>query len=95
MMMNNQEIIDNAPECATHIDGDEYLDANSDSYWSSKKSKWCSLCELVLQDDIRSLSDIKRIVELEAEREWLFDFALGYTNEVFLSDVLEAIRGRI
>jgi hypothetical protein len=67
MMMDNQDIIDKAPDGATHIDGDEYLDANSDSYWSSKKSKWCALCELILQDDIRSLADIRRIVELEED----------------------------
>ena len=32
--MNNQQILDNAPEGATHIDGEEYLDATSDAYWS-------------------------------------------------------------
>jgi hypothetical protein len=64
MMMNNQEIIDNAPEGATHIDGTDYLNADNNSYWNRKKSKWCSLCDLSLQDDMRSLADIKRIVEL-------------------------------
>ena len=65
--MNNQEILDNAPEGATHIDGGEYLDATTASYWSLAKSKWCGVDELILQDDIRSLADIKRIVELEKE----------------------------
>ena len=63
--MDNQEILDNAPEDATHIDGGEYLDATTASYWSLARSKWCEVDELILQDDIRSLEDIKRIVELE------------------------------
>jgi hypothetical protein len=45
--MNNQEIIDNAPEGATHIN------AIGTTLFSDK------------EDGIRSLSDIKRIVELE------------------------------
>ena len=68
--MDNQKILDNAPEGATHIDGGEYLDATTTSYWSLAKSKWCGVewCgvdELILQDDTRSLADIKRIGELE------------------------------
>ena len=63
--MNYKEILNNAPEDATHIDGGEYLDATTASYWSLAKSKWCGVDELILQDDIRSLADIKRIVELE------------------------------
>jgi hypothetical protein len=75
MMMNNQEIIDNAPEGATHIDGTDYLNADNNSYWNRKKSKWCSLCDLSLQDDMRSLADIKRIVELEKALNKLIDRA--------------------
>ena len=63
--MTDQEILDNAPKGSTHIDGGEYLDATTASYWSLAKSKWCGVDELILQDDIRSLADIKRIVELE------------------------------
>ena len=63
--MNNQDILDNAPEGATHIDGDGYLDENNNSYWNITKGKWCGLCELTLEGDIRSLEDIKRILELE------------------------------
>jgi hypothetical protein len=64
--MNNQEIIDNAPECATHID-QLYL------YWMVQDRdafNWHGTgWQLISSDaeDFRSLSDIKRIVELEKE----------------------------
>ena len=80
--MNNKEILDKAPEGATHIDGEGYLNANSNSWWSRKKSKWHSLCELDLQDDIHSLSDIKRIVELEEAIKWSRDNNTGYEPSV-------------
>jgi hypothetical protein len=32
------------------------------------------------------------IAELEKENEWLFDFALGYTNAPFLTECLEALK---
>jgi hypothetical protein len=49
--MNNQEIIDNAPEGATHIN------AIGTTLFRDK------------EDGIRSLADIKRIVELEKDRD--------------------------
>ena len=33
-----------------------------------------------------------RITELEKENEWLFDFALGYTNVNFLNESLEGLK---
>jgi hypothetical protein len=63
-MMNNQEIIDNAPECATHVDH-LYL------YWMVQDRdafNWQGTgWQLISSDaeDFRSLADIKRIVELE------------------------------
>ena len=35
---------------------------------------------------------VERIAELEKENEWLFDFALGYTNAYFLVECLEALK---
>jgi hypothetical protein len=62
--MKDQEIIDNAPEGATHWDCHEYMrhihDGNWD-YWS-KAAGWN---ETKPEEETRSLADIKRIVELE------------------------------
>jgi hypothetical protein len=97
MMMNNQEIIDNAPEGATHIDGTDYLNADNNSYWNRKKSKWCSLCDLSLQDDMRSLADIKRIVELEKALNKLIDRAQQVDSwesfpESWIDEAYEALK---
>ena len=61
--MNNQEIIDNAPE------GSVCIDANND-YFNAHGVMWSDYCkDWDFHDNpevpIRSLADIKRIVELE------------------------------
>lgn len=67
--MNNQEIIDNAPQGATHIDSDfTYIKTEPNGrfriYFTFQNGEW-------VEDDefnillTRSLADIKRIVELE------------------------------
>jgi hypothetical protein len=33
-----------------------------------------------------------KIQELEKENEWLFDFALGYTNSTFINESLQALK---
>lgn len=65
--MNNQEIIDNAPEGATHFDT-EYgfywmMDRERSQAFShsANKFEWDTLSS----DFLRSLEDIKRIAELE------------------------------
>jgi hypothetical protein len=65
--MNNQEIIDKAPEGATHVDNNGYyLMACSNGFMEPESSGvdwdygYASHCE------VRSLADIKRIIELEA-----------------------------
>ena len=71
--MNNQEILDNAPDGATHWDGDYFYickdNANKSSeIWSVLKfNEWAKTGDLKISDliDMRSLSDIKRIAELE------------------------------
>jgi hypothetical protein len=63
--MNNQEIIDNAPEGATHIDG-EYDFCKDGSYFGSyfgHSSKQWIPAEFIVES--RSLADIKRIIDLE------------------------------
>ena len=63
--MINQEILDNAPDGATHIDNDgEY--AKEDGYGLEYfRLAWHKYTEPV---ELRSLADIKRIVELEKEK---------------------------
>ena len=65
--MNKQEIIDNAPEGATHWDI-EYgfywrMDKHSSQAFSPSANKFEE--EKLSSDFLRSLADIKRIVELE------------------------------
>ena len=59
--MNNQEILDNAPKGATHIDG-EYDFCKDGSYFGYSSKQWIP-SEFIVES--RSLADIKRIAELE------------------------------
>lgn len=64
--MSNQEILDNAPEGATHVD--EYgvfLNTENNSYWKETRLKWVDLTELILERNTRLLADIARIAEFE------------------------------
>jgi hypothetical protein len=64
--MTNQEILENAPEGATHVDEDGvYLNTENDSYWRETRLKWVYLTELILDRNTRSLVDIARIAEFE------------------------------
>ena len=64
--MTDQKIINNAPEGATHVDndGDYWLISSQDKPQAYFYGSW-SYCEP--REDIRSLTDIQRIVELEKE----------------------------
>jgi hypothetical protein len=73
MTMNNQEIIDNEPDEATHFDrfGDyQKLNKDGESYQWTKmiggNYNWWP--EKPIVADIRSLADIRRIVELETQQ---------------------------
>ena len=59
--MNNQEIVDNAPEGATHIDGEHNF--CKAGYYFDSKLRWWIPSEFI--GGSRSLADIKRIAELE------------------------------
>jgi hypothetical protein len=70
--MNNQEILDNAPDGATHFSNDNlYLKfcRNRDKYWWSlwlpDMDVWVD--NVAVANEISSLLSIKRIVELERE----------------------------
>jgi hypothetical protein len=65
--MNNQEILDNAPEGATLWDGAQYYRYHKDDWFSFHGFEWidANTDDLYTACSIRSLSDIKRIVELE------------------------------
>jgi hypothetical protein len=62
-LMTDQEILDNAPEGATHIDG-EYDFCKDGSYFGYSSKQWIP-SEFIVES--RSLADIKRIAELEKE----------------------------
>ena len=66
--MTNQEILDNAPEGATHVDNDgEY--AKEDGYGLEYfRVTWHKYTEPV---ELRLLVDIKRIAELEKDMAFL------------------------
>jgi hypothetical protein len=90
--MNNQDVLDNAPEGATHWDGAEYLNTNTNSYWRRTRSKWVGLDELILEPDTRSLVDIKRIAELEVKQRDIvrdikvcFGYAVACDNNLLVN----------
>jgi hypothetical protein len=73
--MTNQEILDNAPEGATHYSqGIHYLALNSSNSWMRydpngfANAKWFAANDYKLSysnKNFRSLADIKRIIDLE------------------------------
>ena len=66
--MNNQKILNNAPEGATHFDAEgDYLRAIEGGYEYFYEGVWRPL---VNATSTRSLSDIRRIAELEGEQSW-------------------------
>lgn len=73
--MTDQEILDNAPEGATHVSPHKY----SPSYFKESKegydvfinNKWDDEAELCAYCCIRSLADIRELVQLRAEVEAL------------------------
>ena len=72
--MNNQKILDNAPEGATHVDneGDYWLMHPDNATETFMDGEWV-YCNM--QEPIRSLADIKRIAELEKELEFFYQTA--------------------
>ena len=81
--MDNQKILDNAPEGATHYSqGMHYLSLNSNNNWMRydpsgfANAKWFEANDYKLSysnKNFRSLADIKRIAELEKEQGELSD----------------------
>ncbi len=51
-----------------------------------------TLEKVILRLDREEKEKDRRIAELEKENEWLFDFALGYTNAPFLVECLEELK---
>ncbi len=92
--MNNQEILDNAPERATHVDNDIFYKAEDNGegrlFWEmwnkdNKEWWWCDDSFVSDFNIIRSLADIKRIAELEEEK---------LNMQIFITSVMESV-GRI
>ena len=79
--MNNQEILDNAPEGATHVDviGQYWLRFNGyrNKRWNKISMEWMPSpnCNLT-----SSLADIAKIAELEKEQATLLSCLLGISN---------------
>ena len=97
--MNNQEILDNAPDGATHWDGDYFYickdNANKSSeIWSVLKfNEWAKTGDLKISDliEMRSLSDIKRIAELEERLQNIV--ASGYLPKIMEQRILQNLKG--
>ena len=52
-------------------------------------------CELAYSHEFYSSiiqQNEERIAELEKDNDWLFNFALGYTNIEFINESLEALK---
>ena len=95
--MNNKEILDNAPEGATYWDcyDSYYVRYNPDSYfWEfHNKDTEAWVTTRAIEDDIRSLADIKRIEKLENALENLISAASTCDSwEVFPEDYLDEAR---
>jgi predicted nuclease with TOPRIM domain len=77
--VNNQEILDNAPDGTTHLqycsDGIDicYLKIDENFYFHDDKT-WRKVSPLLT--NIKSLADIKRIAELSKERDQILNSAL-------------------
>jgi len=80
--MNNQEILDNAPEGATHVDNNGYyLKAGRSGFMEPSD---CGLdwdYDYANHTEVRSLADIARIAELECELIALHMHELGWGYE--------------
>mgnify|MGYP003660571581 CR=1 FL=1 len=91
--MNNQEILDNAPEGATNADNDGgyWLISSQDKPQAYFYGSW-SYCEP--REDIRSLEDIRHIVELENKNakmlECLCDISDACIGKLTMSYSLDA-----
>jgi hypothetical protein len=82
--MNNQEILDNAPEGATHWDGAKYYRYHKDDWFSFHGFEWidANTDDLYTACSIRSLEDIKRIAEFEEALLWSRDSNTGFEPSV-------------
>tara|TARA_R110002153_G_scaffold130436_1_gene279317 strand:- start:558 stop:917 length:360 start_codon:yes stop_codon:yes gene_type:complete len=91
--MTNQEILENAPEGATHVDGDgDYFKYSfrSWTYYDEQYNGWF----VSDSKSLRSLKDIRRIVELENKNakmlECLCDISDACIGQLTMSYSLDA-----
>jgi hypothetical protein len=97
-MMNNQEIIDNAPEGATHIDNcGFYLKAGKSGFMAPDNLSNDWDYEYSNHSEVSSLADIKRIVELEKALDKLIDRAQQVDSwesfpESWIDEAYEALK---
>ena len=93
--MNNQDILDNAPTGATHIDGEHYF--CKDGYYfaySSQATGYTGWIKSEFIAESRSLADLRRIVELESKNakmlECLCDISDACIGQLTMSYSLDA-----
>ena len=93
--MNNQEILDNAPEGATHIENNGYYLMACDGGFMEPEGSgvdWDYSC--ASHCEVRSIEDIRRIVELENKNakmlECLCDISDACIGKLTMSYSLDA-----
>ena len=64
--MNNKQILDNAPEGATHYDQGEYMKATGYSEWVGYSNSF-GWVETEAESEVRSLADIREIESLKQQ----------------------------
>tara|TARA_R110000822_G_C15096337_1_gene471323 strand:+ start:41 stop:343 length:303 start_codon:yes stop_codon:yes gene_type:complete len=80
--MNNKEILNKAPEGATHWDFNEHMRWGHITDWqfyNEDTKVWENTCDV--ESNIRALADIKRIEELKKALEELLDATSDLDDE--------------
>ena len=93
--MNNQEILDNAPEGATHVMGGNcYCMENTEDDYSEDGYDYLTFRNEDTSGRHRSLADIKRIAELEKPKEFVrVDADWVYVKEKDIHSMVMRIAG--
>ena len=91
--MSNQEILDNAPEGATHVNHKNkyfWFDGDNQFIYKPKTDEWLmTFYHENKLDLVRSLADIKRIVKLEARQVRADELIVELHKQVYGSPYLD------
>jgi len=83
--MNDKEILNNAPEGATHWDFNEYIRHEGNGKWSRWDNAIKKWEHTTSEIGTRSLADIKRIEELENA---LINF-INVTSDIYCNSIVQ------